>query len=117
MSKYLIVNTTSFAASGAGSQSGQILVGADNIVTILPSALTGIRIVYQGNLNVILDLSGSIVLGDYSAITFLTNEIARLQNGGSSTLSLPRTIPNCFTAVGHAIGIRGVQVIHPCCTP
>lgn len=117
MSKYLIINTTTFAASGPGSQSGKILVGGDNIISIVPNGSSGIRIVYQANVQTVLNFSGTIVVGDYSVITFITKEIERLQNGGSSTISLPRTFPNCFTTVGHPIGISSVEVIQPCCTP
>ena len=75
MSKYLIINTTTFAASGPGSQSGKILVGGDNIISIVPNGSSGIRIVYQANVQTVLNFSGTIVVGDYSVITFITKEI------------------------------------------
>ena len=117
MSKYLIVNTSTYAATGPGSVPGRVLLGADNIISIIPTAATALEIVYQGNVRAVLTFSAAIKVGDYSVITFLTKEIEKLQSGGSSTLSLPTTFPNCFSTVGHPISISGISVSQPCCTP
>lgn len=117
-SKYLIVNTSLVAASGPGSSSVKVLLGGDNIITIVPDGLNQVRIIYQNNVQAVMALSANLIPGDYSVITFLTKQIEMLQNGNSSTLSLPVALPNCFSdPAGHPISITAVSVIHPCCTP
>ncbi len=117
MSKFLIVNTTTYAASGVGSVPARWVLGVDEIVTFVPNSNTKVNIVYP-NVTAVLEMSGTFAVGDYSVITFLTKQIEILQKGQAPTLSLPTTFPNCFTTVGHPLGIIGITVIgNPCCTP
>ena len=117
MSKYLIVNTSTYAASGVGSKSAEIIVGADNIVSIIPNGVSAVEIVYHGNVRAELTLSDAVAAGDYSVITFLTKQIERLQNGESQVISMPKQLPNCFNPIGQPISIRSVTVTQFCCPP
>ena len=117
MSKYLIVNTSAYAASGVGSKSAEIIVGADNIVSIIPNGVSAVDIVYHGNVRAELTLSDAVASGDYSVITFLTKQIERLQSGESQVFSLPKQLPNCFNPAGQPLSIRSVTVTQPCCAP